>query len=173
MPWCFWQIYIHHLHPSMKSINYAPPPPLYREDGRRRSRERRKREEERKGRFSLLEMREAGWSLIICKEMKRSAFFLFLLLDVRMKNRGEESKAAARCGGQGLGSWIISAVAERRFSPPGCNLGPRLLRSYPSFKSREAPPNELRSSRSRGTMGASTPLSPHERQAVALCGYDH
>lgn len=24
MPLCFWQIYIQHLHPSLKSINYGP-----------------------------------------------------------------------------------------------------------------------------------------------------
>ena len=51
MPSRFWQIYIQHLHPSMKSINYGTP---YREEEDNSCRGARKREGKRKKRRTLL-----------------------------------------------------------------------------------------------------------------------
>lgn len=69
------QIYIQHLHPSMKSINYGPL------TGRKMTtaveEQVKERKEEEKDGYSLLEMRRIGWSLIICKEMKQTVFLMW------------------------------------------------------------------------------------------------
>lgn len=71
----------------------------------------------KKDRQALLEMRRVGRSLIICKEMKWCVFWMW------GQKKRTEIKGCRSLWGQGLGSWIISAVAECRFSPPVLTSG--------------------------------------------------
>lgn len=94
MPRSFWQIYIQHLHPSLKSINYRPL------TGRKTPsviRKTRKEKEEQK----ILLLREQG-DRVESANMQRDE--TMCVLDVGMKEGGEESKAAARCGVRGRGA---------------------------------------------------------------------
>lgn len=80
-------------------------------------REWEKEEKDKKDGSSLLEMSRTRWSLIICKEMKR---WVFLMWGWKRKRR---IKGCSPLWGQGLGSWIISAEAECRLSPPVLTSG--------------------------------------------------
>lgn len=77
----------------------------------------KRRERGRKKEYCLLEARTTGWSLIVCKGMKRCVFLMLY------EKRRRRIKVCSLLWGQALRSWIISSVAECRLSPPALTSG--------------------------------------------------